>query len=1163
MENEGCGSLWGETPEPNTMNHDCVSLDLLKSFVDGRLSEADRSSLARHFNDCARCQTRADELILEAGANLIPVDPPSPEEGAEPACRESLIHKIKMMMEVNHGESARLDTAGSSFGTAQKADTLPIASDGGAARSPVGCLFEAGAKIDRYQLCEKLGEGGFGVVYRAEQHSPIRRTVALKVIKPGMASRDAIARFDAERSTLALMDHPHIARVMDAGATCEGIPYFVMELVSGIPITDYCEQHRLGIRERLELFETVCLAVEHAHQKGIIHRDLKPSNILVTNNQGHFEAKVIDFGIAKALTPIESTAITKTGQLIGTLPYMSPEQIGTSDIDTRSDIYSLGVILYELLTGTTPFEQTEADRLDKWEEMRVIREVEPVCPSVRLATLRNLPSQLMRRGQMLTREWIRGVRGELDWIVLKALEKDRDRRYVTASAMGQDVKNYLCDEPVMASPPSRMYLIRKFIRRNKLILGTTILVLATIIAGAASALSQAIRADIAEKGHQQETERVLDLRYAAEMRLTDNHLQSGDDEQAKLLLERWIPPGQPDRRGLEWHLLKQRLEVPHQELLRLPDDVSAVRLSPDMSYLVAATDGGAIRRYRFKTERELPPWETQLTDVRRIEFSPDGSLLAAISYEAEAVLLDTASGQVRHRLPRPINEKGPPDIEFWDDTTVLTTGAGGTVNIWNGNTGELQRPWDLGNVKIADCEVMANPKCLALYLEEDFHPDAVCFYDSPGGTQQSKCEMNGGGRAFVLAATPDGQFVAIGRSSPSAEIQIWDWQEGRQISQMMLTETPTEIAFSADGELLAVADRSGVVRVWRWRGLPDPVVPPSSRTFEQPVVHWHAHARPARTVAFQSPSQLISAGKDGRINRWEFQQGASCRIPIRRNLPRTAWIDERHAIALFDENSLRVFHRETGKLLDEVAIPATEFGHLCSTSVNEELIWSMYPGSVFRWRLNSHAPPKAIRSLDFTGGAPVPLLDCNSGLLVTVQGDWVVRCVSVENDGIQFEQELDPGRRVFAMAQSEPRLYSVTDRSLTSIDLRTGNEDSNFSFDGREADCLAVSPVGRLIAIGLGNRRIEVVNLDRPGVQSTLIGHLGAITRLQFTADGKTLLALDARNVLKFWHVAQGAELITWPSSTPIRDFSLSPDGKSLAVIRTSEVELVTVKSFK
>jgi serine/threonine protein kinase/tetratricopeptide (TPR) repeat protein len=349
----------------------------------------------------------------------------------------------------------------------------------------------AGALVaGRYKLLETIGEGGMGTVWMAEQREPVKRLVALKLIKPGMDSQAVLARFEAERQALALMDHPHIAKVLDGGTTDHGHPYFVMELVKGLPLTDYCDNRRLSVQERLQLFVHICAAVQHAHQKGIIHRDLKPSNILVTEHDGKPVPKVIDFGLAKALGAAtvltERTLHTAYGTVVGTPLYMAPEQVGINalDVDTRTDIYALGAILYELLTGTTPLEKRRY-REAAWDEVkRLIREEEPLRPSLRLSSSDALPSLAAQR-QTEPAKLSRLVKGDLDWIVLKALEKDRNRRYETVNSLAMDVQRHLGGEPVLAAPPSVRYRLRKFLRKRRGPVSAAALVLLALMAGMA------------------------------------------------------------------------------------------------------------------------------------------------------------------------------------------------------------------------------------------------------------------------------------------------------------------------------------------------------------------------------------------------------------------------------------------------------------------------------------------------------------------------------------------------------------------------------------------------------------------------------------------------------------------------------------------------------
>src|SRR5690348_16769412 len=409
-----------------------------------------------------------------------------------------------------------------------------------------------GSVIGPYKLLQQIGEGGMGTVFMAEQTQPVQRKVALKVIKAGMDSRQVIARFEAERQALAMMDHVNIARVFDAGAAEAGRPYFVMELVHGVPITKYCDDNRLTPRERLELFLPVCQAIQHAHQKGIIHRDVKPSNVMITLYDGKPVPKVIDFGVAKATEQklTERTLFTQYGTMIGTLEYMSPEQAEMSalGVDTRSDIYSLGVLLYELLTGSTPLTHKRIKDAAYAEILRMIKEVEPPKPSTRLSDSGEALASISANRHTEPAKLTKLVRGELDWIVMKALEKDRNRRYETANGFAADVQRYLADETVQACPPSPLYRFRKFARRNKagLLTGSALALVVLVTAAVSGALIWRANQDL-----QRALER--ERREAYFQRITVAHRELSTGNLAAAL--RALRDCPEDLRGWEWHYL--------------------------------------------------------------------------------------------------------------------------------------------------------------------------------------------------------------------------------------------------------------------------------------------------------------------------------------------------------------------------------------------------------------------------------------------------------------------------------------------------------------------------------------------------------------------------------------------------------------------------------
>jgi tetratricopeptide (TPR) repeat protein/serine/threonine protein kinase len=533
--------------------------------------------------------------------------------------------------------AAYLDVAcGSDLELRQRVETLIKASEQSAAflDQPAAAMSEtqayrpiserAGSVIGPYKLLEQIGEGGFGVVFMAEQLQPVRRKVALKVLKPGMDTRQVVARFEAERQALAIMDHPNIARVFDGGMTETGRPYFVMELVRGETITEYCDRNHLPPRERLELFVTVCQAVQHAHQKGIIHRDLKPSNVLVTVHDTAPVVKVIDFGVAKAMGQelTDRTLFTAFAQMIGTPLYMSPEQAGQSglDIDTRSDIYSLGVLLYELLTGTTPFDRQRFKQAAYDEIRRIIREEEPPKPSTRLSGTEELPSVAANRG-LDPKKLSSLVRGELDWIVMKALEKDRNRRYETANSFAIDVQRYLADEPVQACPPSAGYWLRKFARRNRAVLLTSSLVAVALLI-AMSGVGWAIRDRSARQSRVEAQAEVI-------LESTDRLMKDQNWDEARAAARRAedLLAGSESHGTVQNRLADVLKDVGFVERLEQIRNYSATIVSSRID------DAGTVRRY----EKAFREFGVDVTSM------PAGSAAAALRERAAIVQPMTAA----------------------------------------------------------------------------------------------------------------------------------------------------------------------------------------------------------------------------------------------------------------------------------------------------------------------------------------------------------------------------------------------------------------------------------------------------------------------------------------------------------------------------------------
>ncbi|WP_075089282.1 serine/threonine protein kinase [Verrucomicrobium spinosum] len=526
--------------------------------------------------------------------------------------------------------------------------------------------WEPGDKIDRYQLEELLGEGGFGIVYRAIQREPIHREVALKVLKPRMASRDVVARFEGERQALAMMDHPNIARVYDAGATFSGCPYFVMELVKGKPITEFCRH--LPLEQRIRLFIQACRGVQHAHQKGVIHRDIKPSNVLVMGEGIISVAKVIDFGIAKALEqPLaDKTIYTAQGQVMGTLQYMSPEQALSAgmDVDTRSDVYSLGVLLYEMLTGVTPLPAERANGNDLAEILKAVRDDTPVRPSQELdKACKTARSQ--NSTPPLSTEWEEeGVtpatlRGDLDWIVMKALEKERARRYPSVSALMEDLERFLKQEPVQAKAPTARYRVARFARRNTillrfvgalaLVLGVSTAILVWLTLRAKRAESVAREALAAEAAARQETARqeAETRRQLVQLDVVtgDEMVEDGDAFGALLWYLEALRLDRDDAAKETLH--RQRLRCAMQsgpQLLTLWPGTVAGEFSPDGSRVAIITSDGTAQLWSCETLQPASPPLTAPGGIRWIRFTDDPGVLLGLSREGLFCEWDLPSG---------------------------------------------------------------------------------------------------------------------------------------------------------------------------------------------------------------------------------------------------------------------------------------------------------------------------------------------------------------------------------------------------------------------------------------------------------------------------------------------------------------------------------------
>jgi serine/threonine protein kinase/outer membrane protein assembly factor BamB len=640
-----------------------------------------------------------------------------------------------------------------------------------------------GTMIGPYKLIEQIGEGGMGTVWMAQQSEPVKRLVAVKLIKAGMDSKQVIARFEAERQALALMDHQNIARVLDAGTTSASRPYFVMDLVRGAPITRYCDEHPLTPRQRLELFIPVCQAVQHAHQKGIIHRDLKPSNVLVALYDGKPVPKVIDFGVAKAAgqSLTDKTLVTGFGAIVGTLEYMSPEQaeINQLDIDTRSDIYSLGVLLYELLTGSPPFSRKELEKAGMLEMLRVIREDEPSKPSMKLSTAEGLAALAVNRG-MEPAKLTRLVRGDLDWIVMKALEKDRNRRYETANGFAADVQRYLNDEPVQAYPPSAAYRLRKFVRRHQgpvvaaalvalaLVVGIVGMTLGLVEAWRQQGLTEQARQDEAEQ--RQETKRLL---WESEWSLYSSRIdlaQQAWDSNNILLAFHYLESCRPDFRGWEHDYLftlfysNQRTYGNQRTVGERLAPIRSVAVSPDGKRIVNGENDGKVNVWDVDTGQRALILRGHTNVVTSVAVSPDGKRIVSGSADQTVKVWDAETGQETRTFRGHTNVVTSVALSP-DGKRIVSGSLDGTVIVWDAATG-------------------------AEALTLDGHPSAKS-----------------------LAWSPDSKRIVSGLSDGS--INVWDADTGKRVRRLQAhISSVTSVALSPDGKRIVSASDDRTIKVW-------------------------------------------------------------------------------------------------------------------------------------------------------------------------------------------------------------------------------------------------------------------------------------------------------------------------------------------------------------
>jgi WD40 repeat protein/serine/threonine protein kinase len=1005
-----------------------------------------------------------------------------------------------------------------------------------------------GRAIGPYQLLEQIGEGGFGVVFMALQQQPVRRKVALKVIKPGMDTKQVVARFEAERQALALMDHPHIAKVLDAGATDTGRPYFVMELVRGIAFTQFCDDNQLMPRERLELFVAVCQAVQHAHQKGIIHRDLKPNNVLVTLNDGTPLVKVIDFGVAKALGQerlTDKTLCTGFSQMIGTPLYMSPEQAEMSgqDVDTRTDVYALGVLLYELLTGTTPFDKERLKEAGYDETRRIIREEEPAKPSIRISTLGQAGSTVSAKRKSDPRRLSQLFRGELDWIVMKALEKDRNRRYDSVSSFAADVERYLHDEPVQACPPSAAYRFRKFARRNKGALMTAAAITLTVL------MAGAVSSGMIWRANQELRQTVYFQSIAlAEREWSANNLSG---------MEQLLDTCPADLRGWEWRYLKRlrykslpplryatglfclafhptgqclasgsqdgviNLWDAHTGQLMLTFRVRAgepmvrsVAFSPDGQHLAAGYSDRRIRIWDVRGHQEPLDWEAHHSTVLCVVFSPNGTRLASACEGGpaggEAKVWDAAAG--KEILTFRGQPQGVLTLAFSPDGRRLASGGEDkTVKVWDATTGR---------------EVWTSPEHRAPVRTLTFSPDGRSLASADGDfgelvhgemklwdaeTWQLRRTLRGHiGYIHSIAFNPDGQRLAsVGMEK---NVKLWDVANGREILTLRGHKLAIRaVAFSPDGCQVASASRDHTVRIWD-------ATPLEAKPGEEPLTLRVNPDGGVLGVAFHPADERLATAADD-VKLWDRRTAKKLfALPESKGCRCIAFSPDGQRIAGGKKGEVKVWDVRTGQILHSLGgfgnvTSAMAFSpdsrHLISAGYKTVTVWDMATGhredripaahaaAIFGLALSPDGKSVATAGNDET----VKVWDVATGhrinsLEPTHAGP--PRCVAYRSDG----KLLASGG-----VDGTIKLWDTGSWKQQGDDLRDPS-------GGVKA--LAFSPDGRLLAWGSTDATVKVWDAQTKEIQS-LRGHTSWVKSVAYSPDGEWIASASLDGTVKIW----------------------------------------------